>query len=112
MGSTPGHGSLAWLVPFVDKCPRLEQSATQHYGLCVTDVILTKTENFFVFYIISMTTFFFLVVFEFLLRPLQKFLLYVCMTARKTARSLDNVCHTRALLRQNSLTNRQCHNVP
>jgi len=35
----------------------LEQSATWHYWLCVTDVILLETENFFVFYIISMTTF-------------------------------------------------------
>jgi len=32
--------------------------------LCVTDIILPETENFFVFYIISMTTFFFLVVLE------------------------------------------------
>jgi len=31
---------------------------------CVTDVILAETENFFVVYIISMTTFFILVVLE------------------------------------------------
>jgi len=42
----------------------LEQSAAWHYRLCVTDVILPETENFFVFYIISMNTFFFSVVLE------------------------------------------------
>jgi len=36
----------------------LEQSATWHYWLWVTDIILPETENVFVFYIISMTTFF------------------------------------------------------
>jgi len=43
----------------------LEQSAT-HYWLCVTDIILPETENFFVFDIISIhvTTFFFLLVLE------------------------------------------------
>jgi len=35
-----------------------------HYWLCVTDIILLETENFFVFYIISITTCFFLVVLE------------------------------------------------
>jgi len=42
----------------------LEQSATRHYWLCVTDTILPETENFFVFYIISMTTLLRLVVLE------------------------------------------------
>jgi len=36
----------------------LEQSDTRHYCLCVTDIILPETENFFVSYIISMTTFY------------------------------------------------------
>jgi len=32
--------------------------------MCVTDIILSETENFSVFFIIPMTTFFFLVVLE------------------------------------------------
>jgi len=42
----------------------LEQSATRYYWLCVTDIILLDIADVFVFYIISMTTFFFLVVLE------------------------------------------------
>jgi len=51
-----------WISHSGNVCgPRLRcssTSATWHYWLCVTDVILPDTENFFVFYIISMTTFF------------------------------------------------------
>jgi len=36
----------------------LEQSATRHYWLCVTDIIPPETEHYFVFYIIPMNTFF------------------------------------------------------
>jgi len=53
-----------WVFAAAGWSDALEQSATQYYWLCVADVILPETENFFVFYIISMTTFFFLVVLE------------------------------------------------
>jgi len=58
------HSSSDWWRPSVRCCRSddLEQSAARHYWLCVTDIILPKSENFFVLYIISMTTFFFLVV--------------------------------------------------
>jgi len=60
------HSSSDCWRPSVHCCrsDALEQSATRRYWLCVTDVILPKTKNFFVFCIIPMTTFFFLVVFE------------------------------------------------
>jgi len=53
------HSSSDCWRPSVRCCrsDALEQSSTWHYRLCVTDVILPETENFFVFYIISMTTF-------------------------------------------------------
>jgi len=59
----------------------LEQSATRHYWLCVTDVILPETENFFVFYIISTTTFFlFSAPWGFYLGHLKNFwCTYLCM---------------------------------
>jgi len=56
----------------------LEQSATWHYWPCVTDIILPEIENFFVFSIISMTTFFFLVVLEVFTLKISV-CMYVCM---------------------------------
>jgi len=54
------HSSSDCWRPSVCCCrsDALEQSARRHHWLCVTGFILPETENFFVLYIISMTTFF------------------------------------------------------
>jgi len=49
---------------FAAAAPTLWNSLPHDITDCVTDVILPETENFFVFYIISLTTFFFSLVLE------------------------------------------------
>jgi len=49
---------------FAAASPALWNSLPHDITDCVSHIILLETENFFVFYIISMTTFFFLVVLE------------------------------------------------
>jgi len=74
-----------WAFTATGRSDALEQSATRHYWLCVTDVILPETENFFVFYIISMTTLFFLVVLEvFTWATLSMYVLYTAALTSDT----------------------------
>jgi len=59
-----GHRRTVGDRAFTAAGPTLWNSLPHDITDCVTDVILQETENLFVFYIISMTTFFFLMVLE------------------------------------------------
>jgi len=68
-----------WLSIRCCRSNALEQSATRHYWPRVTDVILPETGNFLFSVSFPWLHFSFYWSLRFLLRPLYKFLMYVCM---------------------------------
>jgi len=82
--ATHSSSDCWWLSVRCCRSDDLEQSATRHYWLCVTDVILPETENFCPLYHFHDYIFLFSGSWGFYLSHLENFsCMYVCMYVQK-----------------------------